>query len=270
MVILHTFVVEATIPTGWTLEAETPFRVRPLAGNPDYLAQLAGGTLTIRDAGMAPPPTRSYQRTVPPKVLRAELHLQRSDGSHVETVYVNQSMALAFRPGDVLAMARNSCAGNGVSVLRDDELMIACAAVISVPLGKDVGPEWLGSRCNAPRPYSSKSTRHSPLPRSQSRFRRVGRPGSFTKAGQRSGATASGPTMASSAGCRAERMRRDLALGFVPDPVSTSSAMLAEETHQVGIEWHPARTHVPIGPILIYPDHLTERQNMLDRNASDR
>ena len=235
MVILHTFVVEATIPTGWTLEAETPFRVRPLAGNPDYLAQLTGGTLTIRDAGMAPPPTRSYQRTVPPKVLRAELHLQRSDGSHVETVYVNRSMALALRPGDVLAIARNSCAGNGVSVLRDNDLMIACAAVISVPLGKDVAARGAGEQ----------------MQRAEAVFKQVDP--TFTLAEIPIAISAGGQTRLIYQG-RSEvggylvwadhgflrgipGQSECLAIwrpDFVPDPVAISSAMLAEETHRRG------------------------------------
>jgi hypothetical protein len=52
--------------------------------------------------------------------------------------YVDKDLMHAFKPDDILYMARTCCGGLGVSLLRSDQLVFAVGAIGGIPLGNGV------------------------------------------------------------------------------------------------------------------------------------
>jgi hypothetical protein len=97
-------------------------------------------SLEILDAGLTPGiRTSPFTGSVRPKVLLRRLIL-RADAKDRASVAafsfcVDQALASAFRPGDLLYIARTGCAGLGLSVIRAGQLVAAVGAITAVPLG---------------------------------------------------------------------------------------------------------------------------------------
>ena len=64
------------------------------------------------------------------------LHATEDDRTH--SIGVDRRIISLLQPGDVLNVAKTRGAGCGLSVLRDDELVVAAGAVLAVPLGPGV------------------------------------------------------------------------------------------------------------------------------------
>lgn len=100
-------------------------------------------TLKITGVGVTPDVRVSpYTGNVRPKVLLSRLTL-RADQKDRATVAafsfcVDQALTRSWRPGDVLHVARTSCGGLGLSVVRGGQLITAVGAVTAVPQGRVV------------------------------------------------------------------------------------------------------------------------------------
>jgi len=103
----------------------------------DYRLTGLSPYLEITDAGRTPNPSVSR-----PSVFRSRLRLiasgRRNSTVSSASFYVAKDLTSRFEPGDVLHMARTSCGGLGLSLLRGGRLVFAAGAVSSVPLGDDV------------------------------------------------------------------------------------------------------------------------------------
>ena len=93
--------------------------------------------MRIVDAGLTPDagPLR-------PRVLRSRISLT-ADGRGRATVaeasmHVDRAVISRCRPGDLIHIARTACAGLGLSIIREGELIVAVGAVTAVPLGREV------------------------------------------------------------------------------------------------------------------------------------
>lgn len=91
-------------------------------------------TLTISDGGTASTPEKQYKN-----ILRSRLTLTASRRKHATvssaSFYINKDITGRFTPGDLLYMSRTNCAGLGLSLIRNDELILAVGAVTAVHLG---------------------------------------------------------------------------------------------------------------------------------------
>ncbi len=91
-------------------------------------------TLTISDGGTAFPPEKQYK-----DIFRSRLTLTASQKKHATassaSFYINKDITSRFMPGDLLYLSRTSCAGLGLSLVRNDELILAVGAVTAVHLG---------------------------------------------------------------------------------------------------------------------------------------
>jgi hypothetical protein len=100
-------------------------------------------TLSIADAGPEPNPG-----PVRPFVLRSRLTFatksRRRAMAQSASLYVDKALTNRLRPGDLVHVARSHNGGVGLSVIRDDELMVAIGAISLVPLGSRVtaGVPW--------------------------------------------------------------------------------------------------------------------------------
>ena len=92
-------------------------------------------TLTICDA--APPTNASPER---PWVLRSRFTV--NGGEQSGTFHVDRSLTSALRAGDVIHIAQTERGGLGLSVLRNQRLVVAVGAISVVPLGR---VSWHGS-----------------------------------------------------------------------------------------------------------------------------
>ena len=88
-------------------------------------------TLVISD--QAPPTNAGPER---PWVLRSRFTLSGSDWTAY--FHVDRSLTSELCAGDVIHVARSERGGLGLSVLRNDRLVVAVGAVTAVPLGEDV------------------------------------------------------------------------------------------------------------------------------------
>ena len=130
----------------YTFDVVDPLRAgQKLAGRPredlpkDDLRRVRHGDRRL--VGHAPSLEASeYQRQ--PWQLYARITLIASDPSNatVKSVSfsVERGLVRVLRLGDVLHISRTGCAGIGLSILRDDQLVAAAGAISYVPLGVDV------------------------------------------------------------------------------------------------------------------------------------
>jgi hypothetical protein len=122
----------------WDLRDESG--AESMDGNHLIQSRLVGlqPSLQITDVGV-PPDVRVSPHTgiVRPKVLLSRLTL-RAGAKDRATVAafsfcVDQALTRAWRVGDVLHVARTSCGGLGLSVVRGSRLVMAIGAVTAVP-----------------------------------------------------------------------------------------------------------------------------------------
>jgi hypothetical protein len=101
-------------------------------------SRLTGLYLEITDGGPTPNPSVSR-----PSVFRSRLRRIASTGKNSQSLafYVAKDLVSRFKPGDMLHIVRTSCAGLGLSLLRESRLVFAVGAVSEVPLGDDVQAE---------------------------------------------------------------------------------------------------------------------------------
>jgi hypothetical protein len=88
-------------------------------------------TLVISDAD---PPTNASPKR--PFVLRSRFTLSGND--RTACFHVDRSLTSALGAGDVIHIARTERGGLGLSVLRNQRLVVAVGAVTAVPLGESV------------------------------------------------------------------------------------------------------------------------------------
>ena len=111
----------------------------PLTGNSLSDDRLVGLTpkLMIADSGSTPNPgyTKGVWR---PNVPRSRITLEASSRARATaravSFHVDRYSTSALKPGDLLYIARTSCGGVGLSVIRDNELFYAAGVVTAVPL----------------------------------------------------------------------------------------------------------------------------------------
>jgi hypothetical protein len=98
-------------------------------------------SLQITDLGMTPDVRASpFTGNVRPKVLRSRLTLRAAANGRAAVAAfsfcVDQALTRSWRVGDVLHVARTSCGGLGLSVVRGNRLIAAIGAVTAVPNGE--------------------------------------------------------------------------------------------------------------------------------------
>jgi len=80
--------------------------------------------------------------------LYARITLTGGEGRHASvrsaSFSVDRGLVRVLRQGDVLYISRTLCAGLGLSILRDGQLVAAAGAITSVPLGTDVSARHPG------------------------------------------------------------------------------------------------------------------------------
>jgi len=141
-----TFDYKVVVPDNlgeWRWEAHLRAPVVP-SGDPLRDDRLFGYSpiVEITPAGITPDPGNSSVRNVRPRVLRSRITFTASEQAHARTAsagfYVDHSLTAAIRPHDVLFVSRTSCGGLGLSLHRDNQLVVAVGAVTAVPLGDSV------------------------------------------------------------------------------------------------------------------------------------
>jgi hypothetical protein len=114
--------------------------------------------LQITDVGLTPDP--GPQR---PSVMRSRLTLTAASSQDATvsaiSLHVDRDLISLLQPGDDLHMARTSCAGLGLSMLRRGRLLAALGAVTAVPLGDDFQAQFPFRLVEKPLRYSQKQTR---------------------------------------------------------------------------------------------------------------
>jgi hypothetical protein len=99
-------------------------------------------TLLITDAGPAPSERH-------PAIRRCRFSLTAAADKEgcSASFYIDRELPRNFVAGDTLHLARTSCGGLGLSLLRGEQLVLAVGAISSVPLGEDfrtISPlEWV-------------------------------------------------------------------------------------------------------------------------------
>jgi len=102
-------------------------------------SRLVGTAPLVRviDAGVTP--DASPQR---PAVMRSRITLAAANRQQATlseaSFHVDKALTSSMIPGDEVHLARTSCGGLGLSVLRGGELVVAVGAVTAVPLGPKV------------------------------------------------------------------------------------------------------------------------------------
>ena len=96
----------------------------------------------ISEAGLTPDTPAGAGQRIRPKVLRSLITLRATEreGATASAVsfHVDRSVTSRLRPGDELYLARTSCAGSGLSIVRNSQLIVAVGALTAVPLGNHV------------------------------------------------------------------------------------------------------------------------------------
>jgi hypothetical protein len=104
--------------------------------------------LQVTDAGLTPDANESR-----PWVMRSRITIratsQRQATVAEASFHVDRALTSRLRAGDVMHVARTYRAGLGLSVIRDDELVVAVGAVSSVPLGRGVVASYPGGLIRA-------------------------------------------------------------------------------------------------------------------------
>lgn len=126
----------------WNVRLRTPLE---LTGDDRMDGRLVGHlpTLEISDAGITPS-VRISRLTgkVGPRVLRSRLTLTAATRDYAAVAsasfHVDRALTMALRPHDMLCMARTSCGGLALSIIRGDQLVAAAGAVSEVALGQFV------------------------------------------------------------------------------------------------------------------------------------
>lgn len=118
----------------WPVQLREPVKC---IGDPLHDDRLLGysPSLQITDGGSAPSPAH-------PAIRRSRFTMtaprQLNAGLSAASFYVDRELTRAFRPGDILHVARTPCAGLGLSLLRNGCLVLAVGAISAVPLGNNV------------------------------------------------------------------------------------------------------------------------------------
>ena len=122
--------------------------------------------LRIADGGTIPDPTGL--RTT---MTRSRLTLSassRENATHSDvSFYVDRELTLLFKPGDVLHLSHSSGWGTGLSLLRNNQLVFAVGAILSVPLGNNVQAKLPGDVMDQIKRYSNNrhpDTKHLYIP----------------------------------------------------------------------------------------------------------
>jgi hypothetical protein len=138
-----TFSYVVTIP-GTSQESGSPWPVSlaekfELTGESIQDDRLLGHspTLAIADGGTVFPQDKRLG-----EVVRSRFTLTASRKKHATlssaAFYVDRNITSLLKPGDLLYLSRTSCAGLALSLLRNDELILAAGAVTAVHLGRHV------------------------------------------------------------------------------------------------------------------------------------
>lgn len=136
-----TFDYVATVPTS---SATSPWPVAtrdavPLTGDSLRDDRLVGLTPRLVLADADPTPNPGYTKGVwRPNVPRSCITLEASSRARATAravfFHIDRCSTSALKPGDLLNIARTSCGGVGLSVIRDNELFYAAGVVTVVPL----------------------------------------------------------------------------------------------------------------------------------------
>lgn len=98
--------------------------------------------MQISDAGITPGPPRFKSSLGYPRVMRSKITLTATEKKFATVnsayFYIDKDLTSALRAGDVMSMTRTMSAGLGISVIRDNQLIVALGAATSVPLGTNV------------------------------------------------------------------------------------------------------------------------------------
>lgn len=101
--------------------------------------------LEVTDGGEIPDPNRSR-----PAIFRSRLTLtadqRKHSGLRSASFYVDRDLTGICQPGDRLHIRRTACGGLGLSLLRNDQLVVAVGAIAKVPLGNEVKIETAHQR----------------------------------------------------------------------------------------------------------------------------
>ncbi len=114
-------------------------RLPPEAGtDPEECLAGSAPILRVTNAGLTPDAgprrpwvMRSRFTLIPTGIRAADPHAGIS-------CCIDRALTERMRPGDTIYFARTMCGGVGLSVVRDDQLVVAAGAVTAVPLGRDV------------------------------------------------------------------------------------------------------------------------------------
>jgi len=94
-------------------------------------------TLAVTDAGLTPENDKGL-----PWVMRALMRLTAKSEARATVAeagfHVDRALARRMLPGDILHLGRTGCAGLGLSIVRQGQLVAAVGAVTTVPLGHGI------------------------------------------------------------------------------------------------------------------------------------
>lgn len=101
---------------------------------------LAGSApiLRVTNAGLTPDagPQRPWVKRT--RFTLIATGIRAADPHAGISCHIDQSLTERMRSGDTIYLARTMCGGIGLSVVRDDELVVAVGAITDVPLGRCV------------------------------------------------------------------------------------------------------------------------------------
>lgn len=121
------FDYSAVVPAG---EHSDPWYAQERTGKPRKLTE----NPLVDDWLVGPGPKIEFSGS---RITLAASGKERAQVS-VVSFEVDVRLISALRPNDVLYLARTASGGLGVSVVRNDLLVVAAGAVMAVPLGKDI------------------------------------------------------------------------------------------------------------------------------------
>lgn len=135
-----TFRYVAVVPKGIVATLPWPVKVWGTGDGGDKPRRWLTGispVLHISNGGPTPNPSSSI-----PAVLRTRFTLTASGRENASvsaaSFCVDSDLIAAFQPGDTLYMARTGRAGLGLSLLRDNRLILAIGCIASLPLGSEI------------------------------------------------------------------------------------------------------------------------------------
>jgi hypothetical protein len=96
----------------------------------------------INEAGLTPDTRLGAGQKVRPKVLRSSITLRAAEKTNATasavSFHVDRSLTARLSSGDQLYIARTGCGGLGLSIIRNNQLIVAVGALTAVPLGNNV------------------------------------------------------------------------------------------------------------------------------------